>query len=154
MFSIPTNVKVSRPFGKFISTVYGAFAISNTYKNIGFANPINNANNALRISKLQGFSASVMGPPNERNNCQIVIKNNIVQAIYCITENAVLTNGKYSSIASISVPSAFRNIPDTASISFVVVSLTQSTMPSKIQFNKHHLLFYALDLADVVSTRN
>ena len=66
----------------------------NTYKKIGFANQINTANNALLRIKLQGFSASVIGPPNERNNCHTVIRNNIVQAMYCIMVNAVETNGK------------------------------------------------------------
>ena len=93
-FSTPEKVNVSLPLLRSINAVYGALAISNTYRNIGFANQIKTANKQLRRINDQGFSASVIGPPSERNNCQTVIRNNIVQAMYCITVKAFATNGK------------------------------------------------------------
>ena len=89
-----------------MSAVYGAVAIFNVNRKIGFAYPIRKANNALLPSSTHGFSASVTGPPNTRNNCQTVIRNSSAHAVYCITVKALDTNGKYSSIAVISVPSA------------------------------------------------
>jgi hypothetical protein len=47
--------------------------------------------------------------------------------------NATVTNGKYSSIASISVPRASRNTPEIASIIDVIRLAIQLTMPSNIQ---------------------
>ncbi len=84
---------------------------------MGFAKPIKMPNRLLLMSKVHGFSASAIGPAKERNNCQTVMINKSVHAVYCITVKALPTNGKYSSIASISVPSALRNSPETASIS-------------------------------------
>ena len=52
---------------------------------------------------------------------------------YCMTEKAFVTNGKYSSIAVMSVPRAFRNSPDTVSRSSAATLATHLTMPSKIQ---------------------
>ena len=55
--------------------------------------------------------------------------------------NAFVTNGKYSSIAVISVPSALRKRPDTASITCETILLTQVTIPSNIQSSIiYHLL--------------
>ena len=42
-----------------------------------------------RQMRVHGFSASVIGPPKTRNNCQTVIRNKSAQAVYCITVNAV-----------------------------------------------------------------
>lgn len=47
-----------------------------------------------------------------------------------------MTKGKYSSIAVISVPSASRNSPDTASNSWETTLATQLTIPSNIQAKK------------------
>lgn len=44
-----------------------------------------------------------------------------------------MTKGKYSSIAVISVPSASRNSPDTASNRWETILATQLTIPSNIQ---------------------
>ena len=114
--------------------------MSSVSRNIGFAYPINNANKELLASNDKGFSASVMGPPNTRNNCHTVIKNNNAHAIYCMTVKAFETNGKYSSIAVMFVPSAFKNRPDTASISWETILLIHVTIPSKIQSSKFHHL--------------
>ena len=57
-------------------------------------------------------------------------------------ENASVTNGKYCSIAVISVPKAFKKMPETASMMLVTMDATQFTMLSKIQLrsNGAHLL--------------
>ena len=95
---------------------------------------------ALRAKRIKGFSASVIGPPNTRNSCHTNMRKRIAHAVYCMALKALVTKGKYSSIAVISVPSAFKNSPDTASISFVAALLIQVTIPSKIQSSKmHHL---------------
>ena len=94
---------------------------------------VSNANNALLPISVHGFSASVTGPPNIRNNCQTVMRKRIAQAVYCITVKALLTKGKYSSMAVMSVPSACRNIPETASIRSVTTELTHVIIPSNIQ---------------------
>lgn len=57
-------------------------------------------------------------------------------------ENASVTNGKYCSIAVISVPKAFKKMPETASMMLVTMDATQFTILSKIQLksNDAHLL--------------
>ena len=60
--------------------------------------------------------------------------------MYCITSKALVTKGKYPSMASMSVPRASRNTRDTASISSEAMLETQVTMPSKIQSSIPHLL--------------
>jgi hypothetical protein len=53
---------------------------------------------------------------------------------------AFVTKGKYSSMTTMSVPSASRKSPDTASMSEVMTLLIHVTMPSKIQSSKiYHL---------------
>ena len=135
MDSIPAKVKSSLLIVTSISAVYGALASCNTNKKIGFAKPINSANKALLAISVSGFSASVIGPPKARKSCQTVMRNRSVQAKYCKMEKAFPTNGKYSSIAVMSVPSASKNKPETASMRLVTIPLTQSTIPSKIQFS-------------------
>ncbi|CDD29490.1 unknown [Firmicutes bacterium CAG:94] len=102
--------------------------------------PTSRANKALRSRSCQGFSASVMGPPNTRNSCHTVMRNRTAQAMYCITSKALVTKGKYPSMAPMSVPRASRNTRDTASISSEAMLETQVTMPSKIQSSIPHLL--------------
>jgi hypothetical protein len=116
-----------------INAVYGARAISRVILKMGLANPIMIANNVLLASRCHGFSASVIGPPNVRKSCHIVMRNNNAHAVYCMIEKAIVINGKYSSIAVISVPRALRKIPDMASMSDVMMLAVQFTMPSKIQ---------------------
>ena len=82
----------------------------------------------------------MIGPPKERKSCHTVIRNRIDQAVYWRMLKAFVTKGKYSSMATMSVPKALRNRPDTASISWVTTLLIQVTIPSKIQSSKiHHL---------------
>ena len=69
-------------------------SIAEYHRNIGFANQIRTAKIALLANNVQGFSASAIGPPNDLKSCHTVIRNNIAQAIYCITVNATPTNGK------------------------------------------------------------
>ena len=76
------------------------------------------------------------GPPNTRKSCQIVIRKSMAQAVYWKMLNALLTKGKYSSIAVMSVPRASRKSADTASMRLETVLLTHSTIPSKIQSSK------------------
>lgn len=64
----------------------------------------------------------------------------ICHILYCITSKALVTKGKYPSMASMSVPKASRNTRDTASISSEAILDTQVTMPSKIQSSIPHLL--------------
>ena len=131
--STPAKVKSSAVIWISIRAVYGAVAMSRHIENIGFEYPISNANNALLPINVHGFSASVTGPPNIRNNCQTVMRKSSAQAVYCITVKALLTKGKYSSMAVMSVPSACRNIPETASIRSVTTELTHVIIPSNIQ---------------------
>ena len=138
--SIPAKVKSSADIVMSIRAVYGALAISSVSMNMGFAYPMSSANKALLAISDHGFSASVIGPPYTRNNCQTVMRNSNAHAVYCITSKAFPTNGKYSSMAVISVPSALRNKPETASISVVTVLLIHVIMPSKIQSSKFHHL--------------
>lgn len=107
---------------------------------MGRAAPTSKANRALLSRSCQGFSASVMGPPNTRNSCHTVMRNRTAQAMYCITSKALVTKGKYPSMASMSVPRASRNTRDTASISSEAILDTQVTIPSKIQSSIPHLL--------------
>ena len=132
-FEIPAKVKSPGFMLASISAVYGARAISNAIIKIGLAYAMRIAKSALLITKCHGFSASVIGPPNALNSCQTVIRNRMHQAAYCIISKALVTKGKYCSIANISVPSAFKNIPDTASIIDVMMLAIQFTIPSKIQ---------------------
>ena len=106
---------------------------------MGRAAPTSRANRALRSRSCQGFSASVMGPPNTRNSCHTVMRKRTAQAMYCITSKALVTKGKYPSMADISVPRAWRKMPDTASIRSAAMLDTQVTMPSKIQSSIPHL---------------
>ena len=131
--SIPAKVKSSEVIATSIKAVYGALAISKAIRNIGLAYPISKANKELLASNVNGFSASVIGPPKTRNNCQTVIKKRIAHAIYCITSNAFVTNGKYSSIAVRSVFNVFKNSPETASISCDTILEIHLTIPSNIQ---------------------
>lgn len=131
--SIPANVKSPGFMLESINAVYGARTISNTIENIGWAYPMRNANKMLRANKCHGFSASVIGPPNTRNNCQMVIRNRMHHAVYCMMVKAFVINGKYSSIATMSVPRAFKKIPDIVSIIDVTMLAIQLTIPSKIQ---------------------
>ena len=100
---------------------------------IGFAYSTNRANKALRATNCHGFSASVIGPPKVRNNCQTITRNKMAHAMYCITSKALDINGKYSSIAVISVPRALRNKPDTASINDEAIPEIHVMIPSNIQ---------------------
>jgi hypothetical protein len=61
------------------------------------------------------------------------MRNSNAHAVYCITVNAIVTNGKYSSIAVISVPRASRKIDEIASIMLVTTLASQFAMPSNIQ---------------------
>ena len=61
--------------------------------------------------------------------------NNSAHAVYCIMVKAMVTKGKYSSIAVMSVPSALRKMPETASMMLVTMLAIQLAMPSKIQSN-------------------
>ena len=131
--SNPAKVKSSAVMVRSIRAVYGALAISSAIVKIGFANPMSSANSALRATSCHGSSASVIGPPKTRKSCQTVMRNKIAHAVYCITSNAFETKGKYSSMVTMSVPSAFRNNPDTASISWEAMLATHEIIPSKIQ---------------------
>ena len=66
-----------------------------------------------------------MGPPKTRNSCHAVIRNRIAHAVYCMMLNALVTNGKYSSITVISVPKVSRNIPEIESITCATMLLIQ-----------------------------
>lgn len=133
--SMPEKVKSSFPSDTSIRASYGAFAISKTYKKTGFANQIMKAKSMARASNVHGFSASVTGPARARNNCQMVTSASTDHARYCMMVNAVLTKGKYTSITVMSVPSAFKNSPDTASMRSVTMPAIQSMIPSNIQSN-------------------
>ncbi|MCL2776245.1 MAG: hypothetical protein FWD71_23330 [Oscillospiraceae bacterium] len=61
------------------------------------------------------------------------MRNNRHHAVYCIISKVLETNGKYSSIVVISVPRAFRSMPETASITAVTILAIHVTIPSKIQ---------------------
>ena len=68
--------------------MYGAFAIFNIYRKIGFAKYIKTAKITPRANNTQGFSASVIGPPKDLNNCQTIIKKSKHQETYCKTVKA------------------------------------------------------------------
>lgn len=80
--SMPAKVKSPGSMLASIRAVYGARAISSTNKKMGFAYPIRIAKMELRAIRCQGFSASVIGPPNTRNSCHTVIMNINAQAKY------------------------------------------------------------------------
>jgi hypothetical protein len=84
MFSTPANVKSPGAMLASIRAVYGARAMFKAIVKIGLAAPIRKANIAERTSRCQGFSASVIGPPNALNNCQTIIMNSSAQAVYCM----------------------------------------------------------------------
>ena len=86
-----------------------------------------------------------MGPPNARNNCHTTIRIRIAQAVTCMMSYALVTKGKYSSMAVISVPSASRKSPDTASKSCETILAIQPTIPSKIQSRMGITSFGSLD---------
>ena len=88
---------------------------------------------APRITRCQGFSASVIGPPNARKICHMTIRYKIAQDVYWRVPYAFVIKGKYSSIAVMSVPRASRNRPDTASRIVDAILAIQLTIPSKIQ---------------------
>ena len=134
-FSMPAKVKSPGSIEASINAVYGARAMSKAIENIDFENPIIMAKMQLRTKSCHGFSDSVIGPPNARNNCQIVIRNKTAHAVYCKIVNALVINGKYCSIAVMSVPSAFKKIPDVESIKLETTLASQSATPSKIQSN-------------------
>ena len=118
--------------------------MSSVIMKIGFAYPMSSAKMALRATSCQGFSASVIGPPNTRNSCQTVIKNSTAHAVYCMMSKAAVMKGKYSSIAVMSAPRAPRKMPDTASMICEAMLDIQVTMPSKIQSKIiNHLLQYS-----------
>ena len=107
--------------------------MSNAAINIGLAYPISRAKIELRAIRCSGCYASVMGTTNVLNSCQTVIRKINDHAIYFITQYATVMKGKYSSITVISAPKAFRNSPDTASISEEAMLEIQVMIPSKIQ---------------------
>ncbi len=114
--SMPANVKSSPVILNSINEVYGARAMIRHALKMGLAYPTRKAKIAPLIKRCHGFSASVMGPPKDLKSCQTTIRISMAYAVTCMTLYAFVTNGKYSSMAVISVPNASRNRPDTASI--------------------------------------
>ena len=131
--STPANVKSPGFMDASIRAVYGARAMSSANSNIGLANPIIKAKIELLTKRCHGFSASVIGPPKALNSCHTVIRKSNAHAVYCMIENAIVMNGKYSSIVDMLVPSALMNMPETASIICVIIEAIQLAIPSKIQ---------------------